>query len=86
MSIASSFKKYQSKIRYIGMLLIVQKSITSGICHAIHRYRKGNKKHIKDYDKTKESSYLRFYHHISQTLLVDDFNWFGNNSNLIHIS
>ena len=46
----------------IDMLLIVQKgiSIRRGICHAIHRYAKANNKDTKDYDKNKESSYLKY--------------------------
>ena len=35
------------------MLLIVEKGIRGGICHAIHRYTKANNKYMKDYDKTK---------------------------------
>ena len=38
------------------MLLMVEKVIRRGICHAIHRYAKANNKYIKDYDKNKESS------------------------------
>ena len=36
------------------MLLIVEKGIKGGICHAIHRYTKTNNKYMKDYDKNKE--------------------------------
>ena len=35
----------------IDMLSMVEKSITGGICHAIHRYTKANKQYMKDYDK-----------------------------------
>ena len=35
------------------MLLMVKKGIRRGIFHAIHLY-------IKDYDKNKESSYLKY--------------------------
>ena len=42
----------------VDMLLMVEKGIRGGICHAIHRYAKANKKYMKDYDKNKESSYL----------------------------
>ena len=44
----------------IDMLLMVEKGIRVGICHAIHQYAKANNKYTKDYDKTKESSYLRY--------------------------
>ena len=42
------------------MLLMFQKGIRGGICHAIHRYPKTNNKYIKDYDENKESSYLQY--------------------------
>ena len=45
----------------IDMLLMVQKCIRGGICHSIYRYGKANNKHMKDYDKNKESSYLKYY-------------------------
>ena len=42
------------------MLLLVKKGIGGGICHAIHRNVKANNKYMKDYDKNKESSYLKY--------------------------
>ena len=45
----------------IDMLLMVEKGIREGICHAIHRYAKPNNKYMKDYDKSKESSYLKHW-------------------------
>ena len=36
------------------MLLVVEKGIRGGICHAIHRYAKANNKYIKNYVKNKE--------------------------------
>ena len=44
----------------VDMLLAVEKGIRGGICHAIHRYAKANNKHMKNYDKHKESSYIRY--------------------------
>ena len=41
-------------LSYIVMLLIVEKGIRGGICHAYHQYAKANNKYIKDYDKNKE--------------------------------
>ena len=41
------------------MLLMVEKGITGGICHAIHQSAKANNKSMKNYDKNKESSYLK---------------------------
>ena len=42
------------------MLLMVEKGIRGGICHAIHRYAKANNKYMKDYDKNKELSCLKY--------------------------
>ena len=39
----------------INMLVMVEKGIRGGICHAIHRYAKNNNKYMKNYDKNKES-------------------------------
>ena len=44
----------------IDMLLMVEKGIRGGMCHAIHHCTKANKKYMKDYDKNKESSYLKY--------------------------
>ena len=43
------------------MLLMVEKGSRGGICHAIHRYAKANNKCMKNYDKNKESSYLKYW-------------------------
>ena len=43
------------------MVLMVEKGIRGGTCHAIHRYAKANNKYMKDYDKNKESSYLKYW-------------------------
>ena len=34
------------------MLLMVEKAIRGGICHAIHRYAKTNNKYMRNYNKT----------------------------------
>ena len=51
----------------IDMLLIVEKGIRRGICHAIYQHAKVNNKYMKNYDKSKETSYLKY--------------WDGNNLN-----
>ena len=43
------------------ILLMVEKGIIGGIFHAIHWYIKANNKYMKDYDKNKESSYLKYW-------------------------
>ena len=42
------------------MLLMVEKGTRGGIYHAIHRYTKANNKYMKDYDKNRESLYLKY--------------------------
>ena len=42
------------------MLLMVEKAIRGGICHAIYRYAKANNKYMKNYDKNKETLYLKY--------------------------
>ena len=43
------------------MLLMVAKGIRGRIFQAIYRYAKANKKYMKDHDKNKESSYLKYW-------------------------
>ena len=55
------FLKKLDLLTDIDMLLTVEKEIRGGICHSIHRYAKGNNKYMKDYDKNKESSDLKYW-------------------------
>ena len=64
------------------MLLNVEKRIRGGINHAIHRYAKAYIEYMKDYNKNKESSYLKYWDKnnlydwaMSQKLQVNDFKW-----------
>ena len=64
---------------------MVEKRIRGGICHAIHQYTKANNKYMKDYDKNKESSYLKYWDvnnfygwAMSQKLPVNNFEWIDN--------
>ena len=43
------------------MLLMVEKGTRSGTHHSIHRYVRANSKYMKDYDKNKQSSYLKYW-------------------------
>ena len=49
------------RLNDIKMLLKLGKGIRGGIFHAIHRYAKANNKRMKDYDKNKDSSYLKYW-------------------------
>ena len=59
---------------------MLEKGITGGICHALHRYAKANNKYMRDYDKNKESSYLKYWdinklHGWAQKLSFGSFMW-----------
>ena len=43
------------------MLLMVEKCISSKLCHAIYQYATSNSKYMKDYYKNKKSSYLNYW-------------------------
>ena len=43
------------------MFLMVEEGIRRGICHAVHRYAKTNNEYMKNYDKSKESSYIQYW-------------------------
>ena len=42
------------------MLMMVEKGIRGGICHAIRRYAKAYNKYMKNCNKNIESSYLMY--------------------------
>ena len=84
------FKKTEVKLELltdIDMLLMVEKRIRGGICHAIHWYAKANNNYMKEYDKNKELSYLKYWDvnnlyvwAISQKLPLKIFEWIGDTS------
>ena len=64
------------------MLLMVEKGIRGGICHAIHRYTKANNKYMKNYDENEWSSFPEYLDAnnlygwaMSQKLPVNGFEW-----------
>ena len=66
----------------IDMLLMVEKGIRGGTCHAIHRYAKANDKYMKNYDKNITSSYLMYLDAnnlygwgMSQKFPINSFKW-----------
>ena len=53
-TMTNSLKKTKVKLELlsdINILLMVDKCIRGGICHAIHQYAKASNKYMKDYDK-----------------------------------
>ena len=44
----------------LDMLLMVEKGIRRGICHAIHRYAKANNKYMINYNKDEEESFFQY--------------------------
>ena len=81
----SCLKKTEVELELLtdfDMLLIVENGIRGGICHAIHRYAKANKKYMTDYNKDEEESFLEYLGAnnlngwtISEPLPVDGFGW-----------
>ena len=68
-----------------NMLMMVEKGIRYGICHAIHRYEKANSKYMKNYDKNIGSSYIIYLDTNNlngwarfQKLPVNGFKWKKN--------
>ena len=53
----------------IDILLMFEKGIRGGIYHSFNRYAKANNKYMKDYDKNKESSNLKYWY------VNDLFSW-----------
>ena len=86
----AALKKTKVKLELltdIDMLIMLEKSIRRGICRSICQYAKANNKYMEDYDKTKESSYLKYWHvnnlhgwAMSQKLPVNDFELIENTS------
>ena len=71
------------------MLLMVEEGIRGAICHSIHRYAKANNKYMKNYDESKESSYIQYLDAndlygwaMSQKLPVNDFKWIEDTSKI----
>ena len=68
---------------------MVEAGIRGGICHSIHRYAKSNNKYMKDYDESKESSYIQYLDAnnlygwaMSKRLPVNNFKWIEDTSKI----
>ena len=71
------------------MLLIVEEGTRGGICHSIQRYAKAKNKYMKNYDESKESSYIQYLDTnnlcgwaMSQKLPVNGFKWLEDTSEI----
>ena len=71
------------------MLLMIEEGIRSGICHAGHRYTKTNNEYMKNYDKSKESSYIQYLDAnnlygaaMSEKLAINGFKWVNDFSRI----
>ena len=71
------------------MLLMIEEGIRGGICHAVHRYAKANNKYMKNYDKSKGSSYIQYLDAnnlygaaMSEKLPINGFKWVNDISGI----
>ena len=71
------------------MLLMIEEGIRGGVCHAVHRYAKANNEYMKNYDKSKESSYIQYLDvnnlygtAMSEKLLINAFKWVNDISRI----
>ena len=68
---------------------MIEESIRGGIYHAVHRYAKPNNEYMKDYDVSKESSYIQYLDAnnlygaaMSEKLPINEFKWVNNISKI----
>ena len=71
------------------MLLMIEEGIRGGICHAVHRYAKADNEYMKDYDESKESSYIQYLDAnnlygaaMSEKLPMNGFKWVSDISGI----
>ena len=67
------------------MLLLIEEGIGGGMCQSTHRYAKANNKYMINYDKSIESSHLKYLdaknlygQAMSQELLINGFMWYDD--------
>ena len=77
----------KTKLKVDLLIDIDKKSIIGGISNSIYKHAKANNKYMKDYNKNKESSYLRYWDGknlhgcaMSQKLPVNNFEWIKDTS------
>ena len=81
----SPLKKTGVKLELLtdeNMLLLFEKGIRGSMCNVIHKYAKDNNKYMKNYDVTKESTFLMYVNvnnlygwAMSKKLPIDNFKW-----------
>ena len=71
------------------MLLMIEEGIRGGICHAVHRYAKANNKYMKNYNKSKKSSYIQYLDAnnlygagMPEKLPINEFKWVNDISGI----
>ena len=71
------------------MLLMVEEGIRGGIRHSMQRYAKANNKYMKNYNESKEISYIQYLDAnnlygwaMPQKLSVNNFKWVEDTSNI----
>ena len=68
---------------------MIEEGIRGGICHTAHRYAKANNEYMKDYDESKESSYIQYLDAnnlygaaMSEELPMNGFKWVSDISGI----
>ena len=68
---------------------MIEEGIRGGICHAVHRYAKANNRYMKNYDKSKEPSYIQYLDAnnlygaaICEKLPINRFKWVNDISRI----
>ena len=71
------------------MFLMIEEGVRGGKCHAVHRYTKANNKYMKNYDKSKESSYIQYLDAnnlygaaMPEKLPINEFKWVNDISGI----
>ena len=68
---------------------MTEEGIRGRICHAVHRYAKTNNRYMKNYNKSKESSYIQYLDAnnlygaaMSEKLTINRFKWVNDISGI----